>query len=218
MPQVFGPGSNAVARATLVVGVLLVIAAGAGSWAVWSSPYMTRQHLALDQPVPFSHKHHHGALGIDCRYCHTSAETSSSAGMPSTETCMTCHSQVWTQAPVLQPVRESWRTGQPIRWTRVYDNPDYVYFDHSIHVQKGIGCSSCHGRVDQMPLLAKEHTLWMRWCLDCHRHPEEHVRPREQVFSMQYQPPVSQLETGRALVNAYQIDAHRLTDCSLCHR
>jgi hypothetical protein len=218
MAQVFGPRSNSVARTSIAVALLLVAVGGAGTWAVWCSPYMTRKHLALDQPAPFSHQHHYGGLGIDCRYCHTTVETSNTAGMPSTETCMTCHSQVWTEAPVLEPVRESWRTGDPIRWTRVHDNPDFVYFNHSIHVQKGIGCSSCHGRVDQMPLVWKEHTLWMRWCMDCHKHPEEQIRPKDQVFNMAYQPPRDQVTLGRQLVQAYHIRTTQLSDCSMCHR
>src|SRR3954468_6525468 len=218
MPQVFSRRANSFAKASIFVTVLLVAMAAFSCWVVWSSPNMTRQYLILDQPVAFSHEHHNGGLGIDCRYCHTTAETSSSAGMPSTETCMTCHSQLWTEAPVLEPVRESWQTGVPIRWTRVYDNPDFVFFDHSIHVQKGIGCSTCHGRVDQMPLVWKEHSLWMRWCIDCHRNPEKQIRPKEQVFNMTYQPPANQAELGRKLVRAYNIHTEQLTDCSMCHR
>jgi len=218
MPQVFTRRANSMARASIVFAWLVLAVMGASVWGVWWSPYMTREHLALDQPAPFSHQHHDAGLGIDCRYCHTTVETSSYAGMPSTETCMTCHSQVWTDAPVLEPVRESWRTGQPLRWTRVHDNPDFTFFDHSIHVQKGIGCATCHGRVDQMPLVWKEHSLWMRWCIDCHENPAKFVRPQEQVFNMAYQPPRNQAELGRQLVKAYNIHTGQLTDCSVCHR
>jgi hypothetical protein len=218
MPQVFTRRTNSFAKASILIVLLLLVLTCASVWAVWWSPYMTRKHLALDQPAPFSHQHHYAGLGIDCRYCHTTVETSSFAGMPSTETCMTCHSQVWTQAPVLEPVRESRRTGQPLRWTRVHDNPDFVFFNHSIHVRKGVGCSTCHGRVDQMPLVSKEHSLWMRWCIDCHENPAKFVRPKEQVFNMAYEPPRNQLQLGRELVKSYNINAGQLTDCSRCHR
>ena len=218
MPQVFTRCANSIARGGVVTVLLLFVVTSASVWGVWRSPYMTRQQLALDQPVPFSHQHHRAGLGIDCRYCHTTVESSSFAGMPSTETCMTCHSQVWTDAPVLEAVRESWRMGQPLHWTRVYDNPDFVFFNHSVHVQKGVGCSTCHGRVEQMPLVRKEHSLWMRWCIDCHENPAKQIRPKEQVFNMAYQPPPHQLELGRQLVKAYNIHTEQLTDCSMCHR
>jgi hypothetical protein len=218
MPQIFSRQANVFARTSILVVLLLLLLTGASVWAVWWSPYMTRKHFALDQPAPFSHEHHYAGLGIDCRYCHTSVESSSAAGMPSTETCMTCHSQIWTDAPVLEPVRESWRTGLPIRWTRVHDNPDFVFFNHSIHVQKGVGCSTCHGRVDQMPLVWKEHSLWMRWCIDCHQNPAEQIRPRSEVFNMAYQPPVNQGDLGRRLVKEYEIHTSQLRDCSVCHR
>ena len=135
--------------------------------------------MPREQPIPFSHAHHVGGLGIDCRYCHTSVETSSFAGIPPTKTCMNCHSQIWSTSPTLEPVRESFRTGVSIQWTRVNDLPDYVYFNHSIHVNKGIGCESCHGRVDRMPLTWQENSLQMDWCLDCHRDPGKHIRPRD---------------------------------------
>jgi hypothetical protein len=218
MSQIFGRHANAIARASIGVAGGLVLIAGAGTWLVWWSPYMTRQHVALDQPAPFSHEHHVSGLGIDCRYCHTSVETSSSAGIPPTETCMTCHSQVWTEAPVLEAVRASWASGRPIQWNRVHDLPDFVFFNHGIHVQKGIGCSTCHGRVDRMPLMRQEQTLWMKWCIDCHRDPARQIRPREKVFDMAWQPPSSQRETGRVLVARYRVHTKQLTDCSMCHR
>ncbi len=197
---------------------MIVILTGTGVWLVWWSPYMTRQYVPIGQPVPFSHEHHHAGLGIDCRYCHVTVEYSSTAGLPPTETCMTCHSQVWTEAPVLQPVRQSWATGQPLRWNRVHRLPDFVFFNHGIHVQKGIGCSTCHGRVDQMPVVWKENTLWMKWCLDCHRDPAQYIRPKEEVFAMAYQPPATQREQGAELVALYRIHTQSLTDCSMCHR
>ncbi len=180
------------------------------------SPYVTDVGVALAQPVPFSHKHHVAGLGIDCRYCHSTVEISSMAGMPPTETCMSCHSQIWADSPMLEPVRASFRNDQSIRWTRVHDLPGFVYFNHSIHVKKGIGCATCHGRVDQMPLMWKTNTLYMEWCLECHRQPERFVRPRDQVFNMSYQAPSDQLALGRKLVEEYKI--RKLTDCSVCHR
>ncbi len=180
------------------------------------SPYVTDVGVALAQPVPFSHKHHVAGLGIDCRYCHSTVEISSMAGMPPTETCMSCHSQIWADSPMLEPVRTSFRNDQSIRWTRVHDLPGFVYFNHSIHVKKGIGCATCHGRVDQMPLMWKTNTLYMEWCLECHRQPERFVRPRDQVFNMSYQAPSDQLALGRKLVEEYKI--RKLTDCSVCHR
>lgn len=218
MPQIFRPSANKLVWGFIGAAIMAVILTGTGVWLVWWSPWMTRQNVALDQPVPFSHEHHAAGLGIDCRYCHVSVETSSTAGLPPTETCMTCHSQVWTEAPVLQPVRQSWATSRPVRWNRVHDVPDFVFFNHGIHVQKGIGCSSCHGRVDRMPLMRKEHTLWMKWCMECHKHPEEQIRPADKVFDMAYQAPANQLALGKKLMQDYHVHTSQLTDCSMCHR
>jgi hypothetical protein len=171
------------------------------------------------QPVPFSHKHHVGDDGIDCRYCHTSVETSSFAGIPSTQVCMSCHAQLWNEAPLLAPVRASLTTNKPLKWTRVNDLPDFTYFDHSIHVAKGVGCSTCHGEVDRMPLTWRAETLYMKWCLECHRAPENFVRPRREIYNQRWQPSPDQAERGRELVRQYQIDTSgRLTNCSTCHR
>jgi len=207
------------ARASLVVVVGLL---GFVGWA-WNgiirSDYTTRQDAPREQPVPFSHAHHVGGLGIDCRYCHTSVETSSFANIPPTKTCMNCHSQIWSTSPTLEPVRASYRTGESIQWTRVHDLPDFVYFNHSIHVAKGVGCETCHGRVDRMPLMAQQASLRMQWCLDCHRNPEKFVRPRAAVTTMGYEPAGDQEVIGRQLVKDYKIlDAHTLTSCSTCHR
>ena len=195
--------------------VLLVIAGGAAGYVFYWSPFMMQTSTPVEQPVPFSHEHHVGDLGIDCRYCHTGVEKTAFAGLPATETCMTCHSQIWRDAPMLAPVRLSWELRQPLHWTRVHDLPDYVFFDHSIHVQKGVGCVSCHGRVDQMPLTAKGSNLSMRWCLDCHRAPEKSLRPKSEVFSMDYRPPP---QAGAALMRESHVDKTRLEDCSTCHR
>src|ERR1700748_367386 len=184
MAQIFHRSTNTLSRVTIfgagfIAGFVLWVIGG-----IVRSPYVTNQGIERDQPVPFSHHHHVAGLGIDCRYCHTSVEKSAFAGMPSTATCMTCHSQLWTQAPILATVRESLATDLPIRWTRVHQLADYVYFDHSIHIQKGISCVSCHGRVDQMPITWKEKTLQMGWCLDCHRHPENARRPPGEGFNL----------------------------------
>src|SRR5882757_1294708 len=188
MPQIFHRSTNTLSRATIFGAVFVIAALGWVAMEIQRSPYVTYAGVRKPQPVPFSHQHHVAGLGIDCRYCHTSVETSAFAGLPATETCMTCHSQVWHDAPILAPVRESWMSGLPLHWTRVHDLPDYVYFDHSIHVQKGVACVECHGRVDQMPLMAKQHALYMRWCLDCHRAPEQHLQPASEVFTMKDTP------------------------------
>jgi hypothetical protein len=218
MGQLFSPRANTIARAGIVFAILLLIGTGWCGYAVYWSPYTTRVNIPLEQPVPFSHKHHVQGLGIDCRYCHTSVETSPFAGIPPTETCMTCHSQIWTQAALLEPVRQSLATGVPIQWNRVNDLPDFVYFDHSIHVNKGIGCVTCHGQVDQMPLTWKQNTLYMKWCLECHRAPENEIRPRDQVFNMTWQKPADQAQLGARLAVQYHVQSARLQNCSVCHR
>ena len=218
MAQIFRPRANKIARASIGIFVLFFVVTGYGVWAVWWSPWTTRQYVSLDQPVPFSHEHHVSGLGIDCRYCHTTVEYSSTAGMPPTETCMTCHSQLWTEAPVLAPVRESWVSNKPIEWNRVHDLPAFVFFNHGIHVQKGMGCSTCHGRVDQMPLVYQENTLWMKWCIDCHKDPANQIRPKKEVFNMAYKAPRDQEQLGHKLVNEYKVHREQLRDCSMCHR
>ncbi len=216
MAQLFHRSANTLARVTIFGGVFIVALLGWVWAAIYRSDYVTEVNVVRDQPVPFSHKHHVGDDGIDCRYCHTSVESSKFAGMPSTDTCMTCHSEIWASSPTLQPVRDSFRTGVSIEWTRVHVLPDYVFFDHSIHIHKGIGCSTCHGRVDQMPLTWRVNTLFMGWCLDCHRAPERFVRPRDQVFNMEWNPPADQVAMGERLVKEYNIQ--KLTDCWTCHR
>ena len=218
MGQIFQRRSNTVARASILAFVFLIILCGWGLHAVFWSPFTTQVGVPLEQPVPFSHQHHVGGLGIDCRYCHSSVETSAFAGMPQTETCMTCHSRVWPDAPMLEPVRQSLATQTPLQWNRVHDLPDFVFFNHSIHVNKGIGCSTCHGEVDRMPLTWKENTLYMKWCLDCHRKPERFLRPKDQVFNLHWEAPVDQKTEGRKLAVARHINGTQLTDCSMCHR
>jgi hypothetical protein len=216
MAQIFHPSTNTISRVSIFGGLLFLIGLIAALAAINESPYITEVGVARSQPVPFSHKHHVGEEGIDCRYCHTSVEESSFAGIPPTKTCMNCHSQIWADSPALAPVRESFRTGKSIQWTRVHNLPGFAYFDHSIHIHKGIGCSTCHGRVDEMPLMWRENTLYMDWCLECHRAPERFVRPRADVFRMDYQPPADQLVLGEKLVKEYKIE--KLTSCSTCHR
>ena len=216
MAQTFGRSANTVFIVTLI-GLVLVVGGLIGlGYALQSSPYTTRAFEARTQPIQFSHERHVGGNGIDCRYCHTSVETSWFAGIPPTKTCMNCHSQIFKDSPFLELVRSSFRDNRSIEWTRVHDLPDFVYFNHSIHVNKGIGCSTCHGRVDLMPQLYQVQTLQMSWCLDCHRNPELYVRPRESVFDMTYRPPADQLALGRRLVAEYRIQS--LTSCSTCHR
>jgi hypothetical protein len=219
MPQIFPPSSNALSRVS-IFGTLLL-----GAFLCWiglvftRSSYGTDSGVVIPQPVPFSHEHHVGILGIDCRYCHTSVEHSSFAGLPSTKTCMNCHSQIWVGSDMLAPVRESYRTGQSLHWRRVYNLPGFVYFDHSIHLHKGIGCTSCHGRIDQMPFTYQVPSLLMEWCLACHRNPEREIRPRQAVFDRKWQHPPDQLDLGRRLVQEYQVkDSASLTSCSVCHR
>src|SRR6478672_2577736 len=191
MAQIFHPSTNTISRVTIFGGLILLIAVVTGLATINESPYITEVGVARSQPVPFSHKHHVGDDGIDCRYCHTSVEQSRFAGIPPTKTCMNCHSQIFSNSPFLEPVRTSFNSNTPLRWTRVHDLPDFVYFDHSIHVNKGVGCTTCHGPVDRMPLMWQANSLQMQWCLDCHRNPERNVRPREAVFRVDYQQPSS---------------------------
>lgn len=216
MAQIFHRSTNTISRVSVFGGIGIIIVLVATLAAINRSSYVTEVGVARSQPVQFSHKHHVGDDGIDCRYCHTSVEESSFAGIPSTKICMNCHTQIWAESPILEPVRESFRTGKSLEWTRVHNLPGFVYFDHSIHVHKGVGCTTCHGRVDQMPLMWRENTLYMEWCLECHRNPERFVRPREQVFNMDWQPPSDQIALGQKLVQEYKIA--QLTSCSVCHR
>jgi ferredoxin len=189
MAQIFERSSNALARASLVLSGLIVIALGVTLDGLQRSPWVTRQGQRPDQPVPFSHKHHVQGLGLQCQYCHVTVEKSSYAGIPPTKTCMNCHAQIWTNAQLLQPVRDSWATDKSLVWTKVHDLPDFVYFSHEIHVNKGLGCASCHGRVDQMPLMYEQNTLQMEWCLDCHRNPAKNIRPTSEIYNMAWEKP-----------------------------
>jgi hypothetical protein len=230
--QIFHRSANVLSRLSIYGGILTA------AFVLWAciqfqrSPYTTYASIARPQPVPFSHQHHVSGLGIDCRYCHTSVETSGFAGIPPTNTCMNCHRQIWTSAPLLEPVRESFRTGKSLVWNRVNDLPDFVYFDHSIHVNKGVGCNTCHGPVDRMPLMYNYASLQMEWCIQCHRAPEKNLRPRDQIFNMRYQQPTEdtpvvvdgvsytdQLSLGKTLVKKYNLrSVLDITSCNTCHR
>jgi len=218
MPQIFRPYADTVARALLLAIVIVpFLAIGVGYW-VTASEYVTDQSITLDQPIPFSHQHHVGGLGLDCRYCHSGVETSPIAGVPPTHTCMTCHSQLYTQTAMLAPVRESLADNRSIHWNKVNKLPDYVYFDHSIHIAKGVGCTTCHGAVGEMPLMRQAAPLTMGWCLDCHRDPAPYLRPAASVFDPDWTAPKDQAQQGRLLLAHEKIDVDHLTDCSVCHR
>ena len=232
MSQIFHRSTNTLSRATIFGAVFVVAALGWMAMEIQRSPYVTFAGVRKPQPVPFSHQHHVTGLGIDCRYCHTSVETSSFAGIPPTKTCMNCHSQIWTNAKLLEPVRASYQSGDSLQWTRVNQLPDFVYFNQSIHINKGVGCNTCHGPVDIMPLMYQQESLQMEWCLSCHRAPQNHLRPRDQVFNMRYRPPTGttpvvvdghnytdQDELGTALIKKYNVRSVKdITTCSTCHR
>lgn len=216
MSALFSPRANALFRLVLV----LLVAGGGGTIAAamvyWRTPYGTGQQSEVAQPIQFDHRHHVQDDQIDCRYCHATADRAASAGIPSTELCLNCHSQVWNKSPLLDAVRASWFQNQPVRWTRVHKLPDFVYFNHAAHVSKGVGCVECHGRVDQMPAIQQVQPLTMGWCLDCHRDPYPRLRPPSEVTSMTWRPDRDPAELGREL--ARQNDVHPRTDCYTCHR
>lgn len=218
MAQIFGPSADTIARVALMSIPVVPLVAIALAYLLMRSPYVTGQNIAVAQPVPFSHEHHVGGLGLDCRYCHSGVERSATAGVPPTHTCMTCHSQLYTDAAVLEPIRRSLADTKPMIWNKVNRLPDYVYFDHSIHVAKGVGCTTCHGPVSEMPLMRAGAPLTMGWCLDCHRDPAPRLRPASAIFDPGWTPPDNQAEQGQALLAYYHIDNRHLTDCTVCHR
>lgn len=219
MNQIFHPSVNTIAKASIIGTVLILAGLSIGLYYLVRSPYLAGVDVVVAQPVPFSHMNHVTDRGLDCRYCHPSVETASFAGMPNTKTCMTCHSQIWTEAPMLEPVRQSFQSGQPLEWNRVHNLADFVYFDHSIHINNGAACETCHGRVDKMPLAWKAETMLMEWCLECHRRPEKYIRPLDAVMTMGWPPPdYNQLAEGKKLVQTFGIEVGRLDDCSICHR
>lgn len=215
MSQIFQRSTNTIARLSIFGAVFLIAALVWLLAAINRSAYVTEAGVARTQPVQFSHAHHVGGMGLDCRYCHTTVEDAAFANIPPTKICMNCHAQIWSQSPYLEPVRQSFRDDRSIEWVRVNDLPDFVYFNHSIHVRKGFGCATCHGPVDRMPLMYQHASLQMEWCLECHRAPERFIRPRERVFDMRWEP-ADQIALGRKLVADYRV--RTLTSCSTCHR
>jgi hypothetical protein len=240
MTQLFHKAANPLSKACIVGGIFIVAFSIYAFDLLYKSPYVDEKQVIRQQPVPFSHKHHVADLGIDCRYCHVSVENSAFAGIPPVSTCMTCHSQIWKESRMLEPVRHAYETGQPLKWVRVNKLPDYVYFDHGIHVSKGVACVTCHGPVGDMPLTWREGSLQMRWCLSCHEHPEKFVRSRDVVFQTDPQAPSSQADLvrwldqivgqetgpvgvsrgGEAMGRRLVLENHiqKLTDCATCHR
>ena len=235
MAPVFPPGVNSLMRWSIVGVVVTVFAVVSLASALYWSPLVTDVNVAKSQPVPFSHQRHVSANGLDCRYCHTTVETSSFAGIPPTETCMTCHSVILNDQEMFKPVVDSWETGKPIQWTRLNDMPDFVYFNHSIHVNQGIGCNQCHSnetaKIEEMRLTVKAQTFHMSWCLDCHKDPAQYIRPKSEVFNMAWEPGskdakisyeafgvANQEELGAQLVKEYNVEVEQLTNCSICHR
>jgi hypothetical protein len=216
MSALFTPRSNAVFRWVLVV----LVAGAAGTVGAlmlyWRTPYGTDQFEEVQQPVQFDHRHHVKDDLIDCRYCHTSVDRAPSAGIPPTELCLNCHAQVWNKSPLLDTVRASWFSGKPIEWVRVHRVPDFVYFNHAIHVNKGVGCVECHGRVDEMPAIRKAQPFTMQWCLDCHRNPYARLRPLEEVTSMTWKPEGDPDAQGRELAKKYDVKPR--INCTTCHR
>jgi len=218
MPNYFPPNSNAFAKWIIWGGVIFTVLL-ATSLTVFARTTNNKVRVPVEQPVAFSHALHNGQLGIDCRYCHTSVEVAASANIPPTETCMTCHSQIRVGSPQLANVQASWDNEEPLQWNRVHDLAHFVYFNHSAHINKGVGCSSCHGRIDQMEGIWKNEPLTMGWCLECHKNPAQHVRPKSEVFNMAYKAPAhGQLELGEQLIAAYNINEDKLPQCSTCHR
>lgn len=216
MAQAFHPATVLVLKLALVAALLAALALVL--LARWRMMPPAAGGTVVAQPIPFSHKHHVGDDGIDCRYCHTSVEKSRFAGLPSSDICLTCHSQLFRDAPLLAPLHASARTGLPIRWNRVHDLPDFAYFDHRIHINKGVACVECHGRVDRMPLMLRTAQLEMQWCLGCHRNARQHIRPLADVFLMRDERPLSAQDITQ-LNRLLQIQStRRLTDCSTCHR
>jgi hypothetical protein len=247
MAQIFAPAANTIATASLfaLAGAPFLLVAGS---QITRGPINTKVGVPINQPVPFSHKHHVKELGIDCRYCHVSVESSANAGVPSTEVCMSCHSQIWTNSPLLEPIRQSWETNTPVKWNLVNRAPDFVYFNHSIHIAKGVNCNTCHGRIQEMEITWKGQPLHMGWCVDCHESPnefminvspEKNLSPRQQVFEvyrkiaaglplthaeqllmngMPQRAPNDATHSGLKLMEERGIDPSALTDCWVCHR
>jgi hypothetical protein len=224
LPLIFSPRFDSVLRQT-VVGAGLAVLTAVGLFYYYALPSYTRVGYQPEQPVPFSHAQHVGQLGLDCRYCHTHVTESPHASVPPTATCMNCHSLIKTNSPLLSQVRESWASGQPVSWKRVHKLPDYAYFNHAVHVARGVGCVSCHGQINEMPVVFHDKELSMGWCLNCHRAPENHLRPVGEVVNMTWKPsdvrgpddrPSTQLGLGQRLKDEHHIAPPQT--CQGCHR
>lgn len=213
----FPPEANAVSRLSLVLLILFSIVALSFTMVYRHSPMATGEGAEIVQPIPFSHQHHVQGLGLDCRYCHSSVDKSSQAGFPDTATCLGCHSKIWADANMLAPIRESGRNKTPLHWFRVNRLPDYVFFDHSIHVNKGIGCVSCHGAVSKMPRVVQQRSFLMRDCLECHSAPEKYLRPISEIFNEGWLPS-DQNSLGEELIHVNQVHPPPITNCMACHR
>jgi hypothetical protein len=213
---IFRPKHNTLARLTL-----FILAAGGGGTVggllLWvRTPYARNMQAPLEQPLQFDHRHHTRDEGIDCRYCHNTVEKSAFASIPPTQLCMNCHSQIWNKSSLLEPIRQSFIENKPMVWNRVYKVPEFVYFNHAIHVNKGVGCVTCHGRVDTQAAVEKSSTLTMSWCLDCHRNPEKNLRPVEEITNMTWEPEGDPVETARVLAEKNHV--HTRVSCTTCHR
>ena len=215
MAQVFSESSQRVVFAVMLV-IPLALCGVVGAVWYWFSPSYTDVGYRPEQPVPFSHALHAGELGLDCRYCHYTVEEASFAAIPDTATCMNCHRFVKADSDALAPIRESYDTGTPVAWTRVHMLPDYTYFDHSIHVAAGVGCASCHGRIDRMEVVQQVESLSMGWCLDCHRNPTPNLRPRDRVTDMNYDPHLAGYDPAADASRTRELTPP--THCSGCHR
>ncbi len=211
----FPPWTNTVLRVVLACLVLGAAFTFTFLFIFVRSPLYTGQFEPVTQPIEFDHRHHVGDAGIDCRFCHSTVETAATAGFPSTEVCMGCHNQIWNQSPLLQSVRASFYSGRPLVWRRVHELPDFAYFNHSIHVNKGVGCVTCHGRIDQMPAVMQQSPLTMSWCLDCHRDPKPNLRPHDRITDLAWQPSDPQATGDRVATNNH---LHTRTSCTTCHR
>ncbi|MCG5054591.1 MAG: cytochrome c family protein [Myxococcales bacterium] len=217
MALLFRPKHNHLARLSLILTASAVVGGIGGILVYVRTPIARGMQDPVEQPIQFDHRHHVRDVGIDCRYCHQTVEKSAHAGIPPTELCLNCHSQVWNGSPMLLKVRESFMKDEPIAWTKVNDVPDFVYFNHSIHVAKGVGCVTCHGRVDLMPAVQKDKPLTMGWCLECHRNPGPNLRPVEEITNMEWTRPEGDAElTPEALVK--RNDVHTRDSCTTCHR
>ena len=215
MAQLFTKKAN-IAPLYLLLTLILIVVIIAGAIWYWGSPYYTDVGYQPEQPVPYSHKFHVGELGMDCRYCHTGVEISAVAGIPPTQTCMNCHVMVKPTSDSLKVVKNSWDNNKPIQWVRVHKSPDYVYFDHSAHVNVGVGCKTCHGRIDRMNVVMQSEPLSMSWCLDCHRNPEEHLRPVSEITNMDWLPDKNHREFAQQMIQ--DLDITPPTGCQGCHR